>query len=376
MEVLDVKEIDSPALNNYACARFSEERYVFKWFFENVSRSGGELYKSECDPFPSVKNIFKARKYRKNSTLDVVQVDIESTSVVKCEIFFCNQDGKAFKAFSAGRDSVNITLKYYYGFYLENAMLRRENCLKDDCLTIIGIIKLKEQPSVREYYDYCPRFSSPSGYLQNLASDINGLDVQSINEKVQLLINNEPLQASKSLLCCRSAIFANKYNIAKDSNKELPVVVIIDDVRYTVFTSVVSFLYTGTVRDGNFQELCDLYDAANKYGIFELRDACGDFLWSKMTVEDACGILILSDRHDDDYLKLSLLAYVKFHFEKIIWTSGWQNMMFENPLLAMEVINFDNKARQPQEEKSKEYTKQTFSSDPPKYKTIIIPNFP
>ncbi|GFT36402.1 speckle-type POZ protein B [Nephila pilipes] len=372
MAALDLKEFESFNINDYLCARFSEEKYVFKWSFENFSRAEGVLYKGEYYPFSSVKNIFKVKRYLKNNIEYVVQVEIDSTSAIKCEILICNQDGKFLKAYSTTRDKRSITLDYSYGFCLEHKIMESENFLKNDSLTIIGIIKLKRQ-LVRESYSYCQRFS-PSDYLQKLASDLNGLDVKSLSEKVQLLINGEPLQASKSILCCRSAIFANKYNIAKNSIKDLPVIVIIDDVRYTVFTGIVSFLYTGTIHGKDFQELCDLYDAANMYGIFELRDACADLLWSELTVQDTCRILILSDRHSDDYFKLSLLAYMKFHFEKIIWTSGWQNLMFENPLLAMEVIHFDGRG-QIEEVKSKENPTEIPSYDPPKYKAIIIPNF-
>lgn len=340
MDKLDLKAINCTKINHYVCSRFSEKRYVFKWIFENFSQSENLLYKSECFSFPYVRNTFTVKKCLKNNCIDAVQVDIDSTSDIKCEVYFSNQEGKVIKPPNTGSDSRNAKFKYCYGFCLEQEILKRENYLKNDCLTVIGVIKSKEI-IIREYYSYCPRFKSPSDYLEVLASDLNGLDAQILNEKIQILINGEPMQASRCILCCRSAIIEHKYNIAKDSVKDLPVIINIDDVPYAIFTRVVSFLCTGTVHDENFQELCELYDAANKYGICELRDACGDLLWSKLTIQDACRILILSDRHDDYYLKSSLLAYFKFHFENIIWTSGWQNMMFENPLLAMEVIKMD-----------------------------------
>ncbi|GBN05782.1 hypothetical protein AVEN_133534-1, partial [Araneus ventricosus] len=96
-------------------------------------------------------------------------------------------------------------------------------------------------------------------------------------EKVLLRVGDETEIVSKALLCARSPVFAKMFENDMRELKEKTVT--ITDIKMPVLKVLVSFLYTGKLwnsdsdlaSNGDFDFLCDLYYASDKYNIIDLR---------------------------------------------------------------------------------------------------------
>ncbi|CAL1281593.1 unnamed protein product [Larinioides sclopetarius] len=112
-----------------------------------------------------------------------------------------------------------------------------------------------------------------------------------------------------------------------------------DGISANVLKSLVHFLYSGLVPDDCFDSICDLYHLGHKYEICDLQNACGDQLWSRLTVQNAGRLYLMSDCVDDEHLKSYVKKFIVVYFDKIIRTTAWQSMFLKKPELALEIIN-------------------------------------
>ncbi|GBN96873.1 hypothetical protein AVEN_137669-1 [Araneus ventricosus] len=116
--------------------------------------------------------------------------------------------------------------------------------------------------------------------------------------------------------------------------------VTITDIKMHVLKVLVSFLYTGKLQNYDFDFLCGLYYASDKYAIIELGQLCVDLLLPKISMENVFRALKLSFSHDIERLKFTAMACIAANIETLVLTNDWKNLLDNQPKIAVEVINF------------------------------------
>ncbi|GBO09692.1 hypothetical protein AVEN_16984-1 [Araneus ventricosus] len=109
-----------------------------------------------------------------------------------------------------------------------------------------------------------------------------------------------------------------------------------------VLKLLVSFLYTGKLSNCDFDTLCDLYYASDKYDVAELRQICVDLIIRQISMKNIHSVMKLAFSHNDEMLKSTVMALIATNIETWFSTNEWLNLINDEPKIAAEVLNFFN----------------------------------
>ncbi|GBL98969.1 Speckle-type POZ protein B [Araneus ventricosus] len=236
--------------------------------------------------------------------------------------------------FSDDRESQS----YKIGEYMNNTS---EN-FPDDTLILDCNLKVRFIPTTGEM----PVASKPSlksNSWKKLSTDFKVLYQNSPEADVTLVVGAEKIRAHKLILTVRSTVFKKIFYHDMEEAEQNSVA--ITDVQLPALQRLVEFLYTGIIEEGenkdmDLQELYDLYYAADKYEVMDLREMVGNTLLGRIQVDNASEILIWVDRHNDKDLKYKVMNFIRLNFETVSNTDTWESCSLHQPRLAAEVVNF------------------------------------
>merc|ERR1719290_453699 len=77
----------------------------------------------------------------------------------------------------------------------------------------------------------------------------------------------------------------------------------IDDHKVGTMKEVVHFIYTGKVQNIDEENAEDLFKAANQFLLLGLKRICELFIMSKVTLDNAIGMMALAHMYDAEDLK-------------------------------------------------------------------------
>ncbi|XP_015908200.1 uncharacterized protein [Parasteatoda tepidariorum] len=173
--------------------------------------------------------------------------------------------------------------------------------------------------------------------LKKLSNDLMSAYKNSLNTDIKLNTSEgKAIAVHRAVLSARSSVFAKmfEYDMTESTQKEVN----ITDVAFDVLKKLVEFMYSAEVSDiADLDSAYELYYAADKYNVLDLRNLCGDVLMSKLTVDNACRTLARVDQHDDKYIRAKVIQYICLHLKEIVNSEDWDSYM-DNRLSA-EVIN-------------------------------------
>ncbi|GBO28220.1 Speckle-type POZ protein B [Araneus ventricosus] len=153
-----------------------------------------------------------------------------------------------------------------------------------------------------------------------------------------LKVGDENIQAHKVVLGARSPVFkAMLTNNMKENEKNL---VVISDVDANTVRRMLTFIYTDTTGDLNWETASQLYIAADKYGIMNLKHICANVLERNLCVSNVREALLLSNMHGDDDLKNLTLEFISSHDTEVICSTEWEAFMTEEVHLAAETMRY------------------------------------
>ncbi|XP_065209111.1 speckle-type POZ protein B-like [Planococcus citri] len=146
--------------------------------------------------------------------------------------------------------------------------------------------------------------SSLSHDLERIRTDENFSDVT-------ISVNGKNYPAHKLILAARSSVFKAMFtNDMLESQKNN---VTIDDIKQETFEEMLRYIYTGEMR--NLDEWAfELFPAADKYDLKELKNACEELLLSKVSTDNVGKILLLADMHNAEELKANALRFIKKNY--------------------------------------------------------------
>ncbi|KAK6183633.1 speckle-type POZ protein [Patella vulgata] len=163
-----------------------------------------------------------------------------------------------------------------------------------------------------------------------LSTDLGALFERSLASDVVLCVNGKEFQAHKAILSARSPVFQAMFEHEMEESKQNRVE--ITDQDHEVMREMLRFTYTG--KAPNLDKMADeLLAAADKYALDRLKVMCEEALYSSLTVENVCEILVLADLHSADQLKTHAVDFINSHATEVMDTMGWKAMVSTHPHL-------------------------------------------
>ncbi|GFY64356.1 speckle-type POZ protein B [Trichonephila inaurata madagascariensis] len=211
----------------------------------------------------------------------------------------------------------------------------------EDVLTLYCCMKVTKIPETEKQNLEAER-SLQNHCWQKLSQDLKFMYKNSSNADFILIVETEEILVNSSILAARSSVFKKMLHHDKEQKVQNPVA--ITDVPLPAMKRLVQFLYTGSVeeaaKDIPLQEVYDLYYAADKYEVMDLRKMCGTTLMSKASADNANQILLWADRHSDEDLKSQALNFIRLNFETVVDSDVWRHFTDNETKLANEALSF------------------------------------
>lgn len=149
-------------------------------------------------------------------------------------------------------------------------------------------------------------------------------------------VGDKQFRAHQDILRARSEVFRSILN--QDMLKNNSEVVNVPDCDPENFQQILTYIYTGQVDTVHSNNIFDLYCAADKYRLADLKDESCKFIMKCLTVTNVCKALELATR----YFNANFLDYVSNYFinniDDILPTVEWQLFMKENSTAANELF--------------------------------------
>jgi speckle-type POZ protein len=148
-------------------------------------------------------------------------------------------------------------------------------------------------------------------------------------------VENVKIPAHKAILAARSPVFDAmfQHNMKEKKMNET----VITDVTPAAFKALLRFIYTGHCQVGLLAE--QLFMAADKYDIEDLKQMCAKELRKKLTVDNAVRLLVLSDLHRANDLKDGAIRFINKNAAAVMKTPSWINFPKSHPNLLFELYS-------------------------------------
>ncbi|XP_035219963.1 BTB and MATH domain-containing protein 43-like [Stegodyphus dumicola] len=142
----------------------------------------------------------------------------------------------------------------------------------------------------------------------------------------------------KCVLSTRSPIFARMFQHPMAEATENQVTV--TDVDACVMEQLLLYMYTGRINALSYPMARDLYSAADKYAILELKDKCSEFMVLCLSTSTAIETLVLADMHNDALLRSTAISFISENIDNFNTTDAWFSLLKERPHLGIEILSF------------------------------------
>jgi len=202
--------------------------------------------------------------------------------------------------------------------------------LKDDTLIIQCDIKLQGSISTTS----CSNINFPKTSVSCLSEDLKTLLIGSNFSDVTLSVSGQKVAANKCILAARSPVFRAMFE--NDCVEAKSGSVNIEDIDVDIVEQMLQYIYTDVVPDLSVDNAAGLFAAADKYCLIRLKESCGMYLASSLTVDNCISVLMLADLHSAEHLKSLTLEFIKGK-SSVIDSEEWKNMIDQKPQLATDL---------------------------------------
>jgi len=162
-----------------------------------------------------------------------------------------------------------------------------------------------------------------------LSSDLGNLFMSGALSDVIVSCNGREFNCHKVVLAARSSVFRAMFEHNMEEKKNSAVKV--EDVEGDAMEKLLHFIYTSKLDfldSISFELAARVLAAADKYELPRLKVACEECLSTRLTVENACEVLVLADLHNTIQLKLHVFKFINDRrVEDVMATDGWQQLL-------------------------------------------------
>ncbi|XP_042903333.1 speckle-type POZ protein B-like isoform X3 [Parasteatoda tepidariorum] len=169
-----------------------------------------------------------------------------------------------------------------------------------------------------------------------LQEDLKEMLLNDKHSDVKLKTRDKIIAAHKCLLSARSPVFSKMFD--QDMLETQTGIVDIPDVESDTLQSFLEFLYTDTITHTDYEKLLKLMFVADRYQVDYLKTRCSIILMSKVSLENVCEVVSVSDMVNQPSLKLCAVNFIKENKKKIISSPVWLEWVEKNMKLANEIL--------------------------------------
>ena len=244
------------------------------------------------------------------------KIEHSTTDYQYLYIFRNDTNGKCIKSLTL-KDGSDVSNRYIDPKQLyDDVPTYSTKKIQNDTLKIICQIKFVsysyENMSVndRNYFKHISNISkSKHMYVENLFLEEQFSDIKLVTSC------GKELKAHKCIVAADSPTFAAMFKhdmVESNSNT-----VNISDVDHEVLKEMLRFIYMGQVE--NIETIAsDLFIAADKYDIQDLKNECANYIANNITVENAILIFELAVKYNAEQLKTRVMHFVKSNIVDIM----------------------------------------------------------
>jgi hypothetical protein len=173
------------------------------------------------------------------------------------------------------------------------------------------------------------------------------LDIQQSHIKYSNITPLATFHAHKAILISRSSSFATQIRNSTNyntTNSKLPSIdLYIDDLDPSTVRIMLIYIYTGrliTTTDELKTNLnaIDLFRAAVKYDLNELRQLAKSTMLDVLKIDNAIEVLEVSDQANDTILKQQVLAFIRSNASAVSKTNNWLQFTKRYPHLIIDAF--------------------------------------
>lgn len=213
--------------------------------------------------------------------------------------------------------------------------LVNEACLDIQC-SVINIemetfVPFKSVLESQESKVYVPSISS-NELREHLQVILEG----EVHNNVTISVGDELFQVHKTMICSHSPVFAAMFE--HDTLEKAKSRIYIDDISADTLKEMISFIYFGSTSQMSHELAMDLYAAADKYAMTDLKRRCSNFLTKNLTKELVLDVLIMADRHADQDLKTTSIQFLVNEASDIIEMGDFLEFLETESELARSII--------------------------------------
>lgn len=149
-------------------------------------------------------------------------------------------------------------------------------------------------------------------------------------------MKGQEFKAHRTVLAARSPVFMAM--MQHDTKEKATGIVPIEDIDPSVFTEFLNFLYAGELEDLNSDNALNLYVAADKYEVEELKIICLKYMLQNITVSNFCDIITVSLQYVERKLTDAATEFFVENSLEIVKTRKWQTFLYTNGTVANELF--------------------------------------
>jgi hypothetical protein len=171
---------------------------------------------------------------------------------------------------------------------------------------------------------------------KSLESDLDKMLASATFSDFKIVCQTHTLDVHKTILAARSDVFAAM--LSADNKETKSSKLIIEDFDIDVVRQMVTFIYTGKLKDSENLVCPELLLLADKYNLSDLVYHCGITLAENLKLENAVAVLNVAVKTSSKYLLKRAASFVARNFPKIKATPEWKKLKNENPSAIVPVL--------------------------------------
>ncbi|XP_054720617.1 speckle-type POZ protein-like B [Uloborus diversus] len=171
----------------------------------------------------------------------------------------------------------------------------------------------------------------PDNISNSLCSDFEELYNNGQFSDVTLKLGKDELKAHKSVLSARSKVFAATFE--HDMKEKRENAINIEQMKVETMRDMLRYIYCGKIHDLSTEEALNLYVAADRYDLKELRNFCREVILLNISVDNVCDIANVADLYDDELLVGELKSFLLKNGKEVIKTKNWKAMSHNKAVL-------------------------------------------
>ena len=174
----------------------------------------------------------------------------------------------------------------------------------------------------------CPE----STLIQDQASLVNN----PMFSDIQFILEGHKIIYAHRILLVRVPYFMAMFQSQMKECRENQVK--IEDITAKTFLQLLNYIYTDQVETGNMENIVELFEAADLFGIEGLKIYCEKAIFSMIDVDNAPSILSSADKRGAYKLRERSLNFIIKNFDEVSKTPAFENLMRTDVELALEII--------------------------------------